>query len=416
MNDLNVLHSPTGKFSVLLHNISGTWKIVEGLHTLSELQPLSLRMGESGFSKRGYRVITIFLNNKCNLRCDYCRFDQVTHTGIEHGERDLDAVVKSVRALCLAGEHVDIHFQGGEPLLRLADIKYVCNELLASSNHFIPHFHVTTNGTIATEDALSILEDYGISITLSIDGLPELHDRHRPFANGKGSFAKVLSTLQLLQNRGIPFGVFCVVADPKRMRDMHEYLVNVLGVTSFVLAPLEIDGMGTPDELDLYLESFFEAQLELLERNLDRFATDGFRIREYLGELLLLGKVSPSFYSKACGDSPRSTCGERMHSIERNGEIRPCQNSRMVFNEGPEYIEGCLTRKGICDTCEIRRHCSTPICFSRLSPTLVRNFVAEDAGARNYVNVACTHLKKRELALFDLIYRRKQDVLNYLMQ
>ena len=413
MVDLSVVHDPRGHFSVLLNNRTGAWKIVEGMHSLDDLEPLAEDM-QYRIRPRDYRVITVFLNNNCNLRCDYCRFDKVTHHGIEHGSLDLKAVVRSIRGLCLPGEQVDIHFQGGEPLLRVADIEQVCSELSAADVPFRARFHVTTNGTVLTPSVLRILKTYGIGVTLSIDGLPEVHDRHRKFANGLGSFSRVRRTLELLRTEGIAFGVFCVVSEPENMRAMHDYLVDEIGLTTFVLAPLEIDGERTSEELDRYLAHFFAEQVGILERNIDRYLRDGIKVREYLGELLLWGKVSPGFYSKACGDSPRSACGSRMHSVERNGDIRPCQNARMVFDEGPEHIEACLGRAGICERCDFRAHCSTPICFTRLAPVVVRGFQSGDAGARSYVETACNHLKQREMTLFDLLYRRKQDVLDYL--
>lgn len=413
MPGLSVIHPPSGEFSVLLDNGSGAWKIVEGMHSLDALLPLATGMG-AGQDGRGYRVITVFLNNTCNLRCDYCRFDPVTHHAIEHGTRDLDAVVDSVLALCRPGETVEIYFQGGEPLLRARDMRYVCETLAAAATGFGVRFHVTTNGTVCTERILDFLEQFGFEVTLSIDGLAETHDAHRPFADGRGSHAEALHTLARLRARGIPSGVFCVVADPRTMERTHDYFSEVLGLRTFVLAPLEIDGEGTAAAVQEYLQAFFDAQLRLLERNIDRYIESGVRVSEYLGELLLRGKAMPSFYSKACGDSPRSSCGTRMHSVERNGDVLPCQNARMNAAEGTEYLEGCLSRKGICERCEIRGHCSTPICFSRLQPRLVRGFDAGDPACIDYIGAACSQLKRRELALFDLFYRRKQDVLAYL--
>jgi sulfatase maturation enzyme AslB (radical SAM superfamily) len=411
MSEYSVLHSAAGDFSALLRHDNGAWKLVEGRHSLADLEPLTQGMHQRGPS-RDYRVITVFLNNNCNLRCDYCRFDAVTHQGIEYGVRDVAAVVSSVRNLCRPGEQVDLHFQGGEPLLRAQDIDRICTALHDAP--FAIRFHVTTNGTVATEAVMRVLAAHRISVTLSIDGLPEVHDAHRKFANGRGSFSHVRNTLELLRDRGIPFGVFCVVSEVRRMRETHDYLVEQLGLTSFVLAPLEIDGTSSAAELEAYLESFFATQLELLEQNIDRFCREGSKIREYLSELLLLGKVSRSFYSKACGDTPHSRCGERMHSIERNGDVLPCQNTRMIAAQGPDYLKSCLTRQGICENCEIRGHCSTPVCFSRLAPGVVHGFAAGEADARDYVSTACSHLKKRELALFDLFFRRKEDVLAYL--
>lgn len=413
MAELSVLHGDGDQFTVLLNRNSGRWKIVEGRHDLDRILSLAVGM-DVRHEPRNYHVITIFLNNNCNLRCDYCRFEELTHYGIEHGARDLDAVVASVTDLVDVGSRVEIHFQGGEPLLRHQDIRAICERLTDDDRSFECRFHVTTNGTIASDKALAVIEDYDIEVTISLDGLPHEHDSHRVFANGAGSFDKVVQTIEILRKRNIPFGIFCVVSDPSRMEEIQNYFVAELGIRSFLLAPLEIDGSGSADELDLYLDQFFSAQMRILEQNIDRYMMGGPKISEHLGLTLLRGKAMPSYFSKACGDTPHSSCGERMHSIERDGSVRPCQNTRMIANEDPAYLEGCLTRHGICESCDIRSHCSTPICFSRLPPNFVRSFARREEGATRYISNACSHLKRREVALFDLLFRRRDDVLSYL--
>lgn len=200
MYDTNVIHSHDGRFSVLLHNRTGAWKIVAGQHDLEALGRLTVGMDRS-VSPRDYRVITVFLNNTCNLRCDYCRFEPLTHHALESGKRDLAAVVESIGMLVQPGETVDIHFQGGEPLLRVADIAFVCEALSGDSVPFRSRFHVTTNGTIAHERALQVLERYAIEVTLSVDGMASEHDAHRVYPDGSGSYDKVIQTLATLRAR-----------------------------------------------------------------------------------------------------------------------------------------------------------------------------------------------------------------------
>lgn len=414
MYDTNVIHSHDGRFSVLLHNRTGAWKIVAGQHDLEALGRLTVGMDRS-VSPRDYRVITVFLNNTCNLRCDYCRFEPLTHHALESGKRDLAAVVESIGMLVQPGETVDIHFQGGEPLLRVADIAFVCEALSGDSVPFRSRFHVTTNGTIAHERALQVLERYAIEVTLSVDGMASEHDAHRVYPDGSGSYDKVIQTLATLRARAIPVGVFCVVSNPHEMAALHDHLTDTLGLRTFIMAPLEIDGTGSAEKLETYLSAFFEWQVRLLERNIERYVREGVRIREQLGWQALRGKADPAFFSKACGNTPHSACGQRMHSIERNGDVMQCQNIRLNANQGVEYVDSCIKRKGICESCEIRAHCSTPICFSRLAPAIVKAFDDRGSDARAYVDAACRQLKRRELALFDLFYRRKDDVIRYLV-
>jgi len=92
-----------------------------------------------------------------------------------------------------------ISFYGGEPLLKLDLIKRVIAlaEDYARDHHVVsPSFHLTTNGTLLTEDVIHYLVAKDVSVAISLDGEKLSHDRYRVFASpGKaksvGSFTTV---------------------------------------------------------------------------------------------------------------------------------------------------------------------------------------------------------------------------------
>ncbi len=58
------------------------------------------------------------------------------------------------------------------------------------------HFTITTNGTILDEDSLKFINENMDNIVLSIDGRKETHDRLRVYADGSGSYDKVLPNIK----------------------------------------------------------------------------------------------------------------------------------------------------------------------------------------------------------------------------
>jgi uncharacterized protein len=68
-----------------------------------------------------------------------------------------------------------------------------------------------TNGTRITDALASFLRQYDFSTGISIDGPPDLHDRHRRFVSGRGSFDDVARGIQTLRDHGVPTGVLMVV-------------------------------------------------------------------------------------------------------------------------------------------------------------------------------------------------------------
>jgi uncharacterized protein len=60
-------------------------------------------------------------------------------------------------------------------------------------------FNITTNATLVNDSVLDFLAAHpAVSLLLSLDGGTEIHDRHRRFPGGKGSFEAAASTLRRL--------------------------------------------------------------------------------------------------------------------------------------------------------------------------------------------------------------------------
>ncbi|GAB4302566.1 MAG: hypothetical protein Kow0090_18130 [Myxococcota bacterium] len=61
----------------------------------------------------------------------------------------------------------------------------------AAEKDIIPHFQITTNGTLLTEKTVKKLSELKISVAVSIDGCEKAHDANRLFPSGSGSHSEV---------------------------------------------------------------------------------------------------------------------------------------------------------------------------------------------------------------------------------
>ena len=151
------------------------------------------------------RNITIQITNQCNLRCSYCyehnkscgsmninTAKKIIDTILDMYDADTDFIGKHSKGLVL-------DFIGGEPLLEAKLIENICDyyfdECLRRNIPLAPftRFSFATNGLLwFTEDAQHLFKKYHdfISLTVSIDGIQELHDKYRIDQYGKGSFEK----------------------------------------------------------------------------------------------------------------------------------------------------------------------------------------------------------------------------------
>ncbi len=141
------------------------------------------------------KAICLHVAHDCNLRCKYCFAGTGAFGGsrtlmdFETGKRGIDFVLEA------SGHrnHCEVDFFGGEPLLNFKVVKdlVIYGKKAAAEKNKTIKFTLTTNGVLLDEKVQAYLEQEEISVVLSLDGRPEVHDRMRPYADGRGSYAKV---------------------------------------------------------------------------------------------------------------------------------------------------------------------------------------------------------------------------------
>lgn len=128
----------------------------------------------------------------CNLNClgcwaaDYSRRSELSY-------EKLDEILTDARKLGIS----DIVLSGGEPLMRRDDILRLCRK-----HNKLP-FALFTNGTLINESFADEMAKLGnLNVFISIDGFQEKTDLRR----GKGTYDKVVASMDLLRERDIGFG------------------------------------------------------------------------------------------------------------------------------------------------------------------------------------------------------------------
>lgn len=146
--------------------------------------------------------LVLMVNHACNLRCAYC------YTGAKFWRSmpepiALRCVERAVASLETGGA-LELGFFGGEPLLEpeliLKTTDYAAR--LAHGSGVELDLSLTTNGTLTRGDAWRVLTMPAMRVTVSHDGLPAVHDKHRhrgvKESNPTGSAMHVLQTMQSL--------------------------------------------------------------------------------------------------------------------------------------------------------------------------------------------------------------------------
>lgn len=145
-------------------------------------------------------ALSLAVAQKCNLGCTYCYAGQGEFGGAPK-DMSLETALRSVQLLvdgAEPGARVNLAFLGGEPLANRAVLRAATEYAvaLAQPRGIGATFSITTNGTLLTEDDAAFFERHGFAVTISLDGLRDVHDRQRPFRNGAGSFDRIMERVR----------------------------------------------------------------------------------------------------------------------------------------------------------------------------------------------------------------------------
>lgn len=132
--------------------------------------------------------IAFWITEDCNLTCEYC-YESVDKKEAYMSKDTIDRSIKFIENELYDGMKILIH--GGEPFLAFKNLEYLVDKINFKARDVI--YLVTTNGTILNDEVMSFIKEKLGSISISIDGIENIHDRYRCFKNGKGSFSLVMS-------------------------------------------------------------------------------------------------------------------------------------------------------------------------------------------------------------------------------
>ncbi|MCG8404830.1 MAG: SPASM domain-containing protein [Phycisphaerales bacterium] len=180
------------------------------------------------------RSLSLAVAQKCNLGCTYCYAE-----GGSFGEtpRNMSAevalmAVDRLLAEATSGDKIHLAFLGGEPLVNRPVLRqateYAARE--ASKKHVRTGFSVTTNGTLLTPDDGAFFEHHGFAVTISLDGIGAVHDRQRPFKNGRGTYQGIMEHVTPLLNKQRHMQVSARVTVTPRNLCLRETLDELIGL------------------------------------------------------------------------------------------------------------------------------------------------------------------------------------------
>ena len=203
--------------------------------------------------------IDILANYTCNFKCIYC----YSAAGRSNKQIEFEKIKAVVDYLFCSGKEQKnpyiINFSGGgEPLLSFDLIKktvlYI--EQVNKDRKYIYNLGLVTNGSLITPEIIDFFQEHKVDMAVSFEILESLQNKER------GSYDKVSSNIDMMLERGYPFGIRTTFT-PESVSRMCE-MIDELSVRfpklkkvvyDTVLAPALFD---TPEDLKNYYDTFLE--------------------------------------------------------------------------------------------------------------------------------------------------------------
>jgi len=251
------------------------------------------------------------LTYRCPLQCPYCsnpvNFERYTE---ELDTQEWQRILDEAAALGV----VQVHFSGGEPLLR-KDIV----QIIRKARDLNLYSNLSTGGTLLTEKLVHELRSAGLdSLQISIQDADSLNSEY--ISGGLGSFDKKKNAVLLAKNAGFPLTINVVLH--KQNLDNIEAIIGLsedLGVERLELANTQFNGWALKNR-NLLLPT--RCQIENAIRKVKS-------ARERLKDKMeILYVVSDYFeqYPKPC----LYGWGSVFMTVTSDGTVLPCQAAREI--------------------------------------------------------------------------------------
>lgn len=222
------------------------------------------------------QAVTMLLTNDCNLACSYC-FESNKGKDYMPKEMALDILKATYNVVDPMAGIFTLNMFGGEPLMNWDTFKAVCDYVL--ENNLKIRITATTNLTLLTDEMIDYIDELSIPVLVSVDGIKEVHDKHRC-----NSFDKVIDNMKKLIDRDLGYLIearMTVAPDTaKYMYESVKMLVD-LGINNIANVPasdLDWDAQSIQDYKDNY-EKILDMYIDILndetnKRNISLYKVD----------------------------------------------------------------------------------------------------------------------------------------------
>lgn len=324
---------------------------------------------------------------RCPLGCDYCyNADPLLPRSTSSPSMSLDTLDTLLRSFMQYPQgKYEIIWHGGEPTLAgIAFYEHVLQtqrQLVTELSLSAPvENHIQTSGVLITEEWAKFFRANKFKVGISIDGPQDIHNTHRKYPNGRGSFEDAMRGALILKKAGVSLGVGAVVTkkmldEPIRVFDFMRKRFRIFDFSPCFTA-ISTGGIWTqevtPADYARFVKTVFDYWFELDD--------PAIRIRSFRHYVAAALGHTPKICSMANG------CHKYL-SVDSIGKVYPCgrlhgiptlcfgsiqdQTFEQILQR-PDYLAYQVQAHSLaddCNTCEWKFACNNGCTAARYTET-----------------------------------------------
>lgn len=259
----------------------------------------------------------------CNLDCTYCFYldrEADPYKALPGRRMSLDTLERLVDTyLFYSYPNSVFAFQGGEPTLSGLPFfeKLVEFQKQYGRNGQSVSNALQTNAILIDRNWCGLFREYNWLVGVSLDGPEEMHDRYRFNKEGRGTWKRVMASVELMQAEKVEFNVLCVLsqANVEKPRELYRFFRG-LGIDNIQYIPLsEFDQDGRPLPFTITPEQYGRFLCETFDVWWPDRRKARIRFFDNLAEALAGQKPGSCTLHETC---------DSYVVVEYNGDVFPC--------------------------------------------------------------------------------------------
>lgn len=339
--------------------------------TADELRRVQLAFGRE--NHRSDRLELILLPSEdCNFRCKYC-YESFQRGTMRPEVRE--GIKKLVESRAGTLRQLTVGWFGGEPLYGMEAIDELAPFFAEiTDREGIDYLsHITTNGYLLTKEVVDrLLASRVTDFQVTLDGLPEDHDRHRPRRDGASTFQTIYDNLAGMAERDDEFSVVIRVNFAQSNVPGLEQFLDLLQAKfsdddRFTISFHAVGRWGGDNDANLDVCGTSEAQavrmkLKAAARTLGLRVTSGWRPGAALGTQVCYAVRPYNFIIGAHGDLMK--CTVDLDKKDRNlvGKLLPDGTLDLDVDKMALWTEPAFERDTGCQSCHMLPACQGVHC------------------------------------------------------